>query len=155
MQGIVLQRSEEERAQIVSKCIATKINNATMLPKDHLERLTKKRYKEACRQISEKWAKIKFSEQELAARHRCGVERSLQLDHIVSLETCYRQRIPIEVAGHWVNLRLITWEENIKKSATDHMSTQELLQLFYDFDHSILLTANFTIPKNWIKDENV
>ncbi len=152
---ILHKRSKEAKQQIISKCIATKISNFTMLPKDHPERLTKKKYKQACRHISEKWAKIKFNEHELAERKRCGVTGSTQLDHIVSLETCFRQRIPVEVAGHYVNLRLITWEENIKKSATDHLSTQELLQLFYDFDHSILLTANQIIPKNWIKDENV
>jgi len=108
-------RSFEEKEKIIAKCIETKIYNNTMLSPNHPERSSKKLYKNACRIISEKWAEIKFTSEELSRRGLNGTNNALQLDHIVSLETCFRQGIPSEIAGHWVNLRLITWEENIKK----------------------------------------
>ena len=78
---------------------------------------------------------IKFSAEDLNKRGLNGTTGALQLDHIVSLETCFRQGIPKEISSHYVNLRLITWEENIKKKAVDHMTAQQLLENFISFDH--------------------
>lgn len=38
-----------------------------------------------------------------------------QLDHIVSLAFSYKNNIPPEICGHYTNLRMIPYDENIKK----------------------------------------
>ena len=128
-------RSEEEKKAIIERVIATKINKGIILPFDHPDRKSKKAYKDKARWMSEFWAKLKFTKEELMLRGLNGVPGAVQLDHIVSLETCYRQRVPVEIASHWVNLRLITWQDNIQKRTTDHMTTQELNEAFDKYDN--------------------
>ncbi len=133
-------RSAEEKQKIINQVIQTKLNSGYLLPLDHPDRQSKKEYKNKVRAQSEIWAKLTFSESELAMRGLNGTPGAVQLDHIVSLETCYRQRIPIEIASHCVNLRLITWQENIKKKTTDHMTVQELTEEFNKYDNTKHLT---------------
>lgn len=134
-------RSLEEKQKIIHKTLLTKIQKNIILPFDHPERLNKKRYKNKCRILSEHWAQIKFDSDDLLKRGLNGTAGALQLDHIVSLETCFKQGVPIEIAGHWVNLRLISWEENIKKKIFDGATIDQLLENFQNFDHETLLFA--------------
>ena len=140
-QQTIEKRSLEEKQKIIHKTLLTKIQKNIILPFDHPERLNKKRYKNKCRILSEHWAQIKFDPDDLIKRGLNGTAGALQLDHIVSLETCFKQGIPIEIAGHWVNLRLISWEENIKKKIFDGLTTNQLLENFQNFDHETLLFA--------------
>jgi len=134
-------RSAEAKKAIIDQATKTKVDKGIYLPKDSPERKIKKEYKGKCRYLTECWAKIKFTEEELSHRGLNGNDGVVQLDHIVSLETCFRQGISVEVASHWVNLRLIPWQENIRKSSTDAISCQALQEMFLEFDNQILINT--------------
>lgn len=129
-------RSLNKRKEIIEKTIKTKINKGYYLPVDHPDRKSKKDYKNKVRRLSDSWANIKFSKEELRMRGLNGIPNAVQLDHIVSLETCYQQKIPVEIAGHCVNLRLIPWQDNINKYSGNHMTVQELNEAFKNYNET-------------------
>ena len=58
------------------------------------------------------------------------LERSnqLHLDHIYSISEGFKNNIPVEVIGHWTNLRLIPKIENSSKGAKCHKTIEELFE---------------------------
>lgn len=48
-------------------------------------------------------------------RGRCGVDGAYQLDHIISINCGWENKIPAEVIADWDNLRMIPWKENREK----------------------------------------
>ena len=48
-------------------------------------------------------------------RTLCGVKDGCQLDHIISVRECFKNKISINQCASIVNLQLIPWEENLKK----------------------------------------
>ena len=58
------------------------------------------------------------------------LERSnqLHLDHIYSISEGFKNNIPVEVIGHWTNLRLIPKIENSSKGAKCHKPIEELFE---------------------------
>jgi hypothetical protein len=58
------------------------------------------------------------------------LERSnqLHLDHIYSISEGFKNNIPVEVIGHWTNLRLIPKIENSSKGSKCHKTIEELFE---------------------------
>lgn len=123
----------EKRLVAAQKAKATNIANGRILADDDPARDKKKDYKYRVRQISEQWAALSFPAEDLAKRSLNGVEGAVQLDHMVSLEECYRHNIAPEIAGHITNLRIISWEHNISKSRHSSMSVDELLHKYDEY----------------------
>lgn len=48
-------------------------------------------------------------------RGRCGKSGAYQIDHIISVYSGFKQRIPASTVGNITNLRMIPWLENAKK----------------------------------------
>jgi hypothetical protein len=53
-----------------------------------------------------------------------------QVDHIVSITNGFKQGIDPEIIGSTVNLRFISWQENLQKSDRSDMSIEELYEIF-------------------------
>jgi hypothetical protein len=63
-------------------------------------------------------------------RGKCGIEGAYQIDHIFSIMEGFRNNIPSEIIGNKINLRLIPWMDNVKKSRKCDMTKEELLQIY-------------------------
>lgn len=50
-------------------------------------------------------------------RALAGTKGGFQLDHIISIKDGFNKKISVDLIGHISNLRVITWEENLKKGA--------------------------------------
>ena len=48
-------------------------------------------------------------------RGKCGVEGAYQLDHIISINEGWSNKIPAEEIAKWENLRMIPWKDNLLK----------------------------------------
>ena len=48
-------------------------------------------------------------------RGLAGVQDAYQLDHIISVRTCYENNVPPEVCGDYTNLQFLSWRENSEK----------------------------------------
>lgn len=44
-----------------------------------------------------------------------GTDNAYHLDHIISIQYCFKNNIPVEICSHPDNLRIIPWKENAKK----------------------------------------
>jgi len=66
-----------------------------------------------------------------------GVEGAHQLDHIISIDSGWSSKIPPHYIAHISNLRIITWEENIKKGVMlDFVTTQPTPTDMFQVDFS-------------------
>lgn len=52
------------------------------------------------------------------------------IDHITSIKQCFDADIPPQIAGHWCNLMLIPYKENLHKSIKPIRSPEILLWIF-------------------------
>ena len=48
-------------------------------------------------------------------RGRCGVDGAYQIDHIMSINYGWENKVPPQEIGHIRNLKMIPWQENRKK----------------------------------------
>jgi hypothetical protein len=48
-------------------------------------------------------------------RGKCGVDGAFQLDHIISINEGWSNKIPAEEIAKWENLRMIPWKDNLLK----------------------------------------
>ena len=48
-------------------------------------------------------------------RGKCGVDGAYQLDHIISINEGWSNKIPAEEIAKWENLRMIPWKDNLLK----------------------------------------
>ena len=84
--------------------------------KQHVTRYTEQNYKQYREQINPKDLK------------RGRTKGTYQLDHILSKLDGFKQGILPEVLSHPANLRMMTIEKNISKSAESHYTVQELYE---------------------------
>jgi hypothetical protein len=85
------------------------------------------------------------------SRRRCGQESGYQLDHIISVRTCYENNIPFEICGCLENLQMLSWEENLqKKNRIDCDFIPPIMQRYIDNTcHSVAcIKALTTLLKN-------
>ena len=61
----------------------------------------------------------------------CQRSKDLHLDHIYSISEGFKNNIPVEVIGHWTNLRLIPKIENSSKGGRCHKTIEELFEDYY------------------------
>ena len=77
---------------------------------------------------------------------RCGEKGKFQVDHIYSIKNGFINNITPHLIGHPSNLRVITWEENLKKSNNCEITLDELINntsLFLTKNHKIIINHDF------------
>lgn len=62
----------------------------------------------------------------------CGLERGVyyELDHKFSILEGYKEKVPPEIIGHYINLEVITKTANRKKSSKCSISIEDLFLLY-------------------------
>jgi hypothetical protein len=62
-----------------------------------------------------------------------GVEGAHHKDHIVSILNCYNAKVPVELAGHYTNLQMLPWSENLlhKAKMKCDIDIPELLKSYF------------------------
>lgn len=70
----------------------------------------------------------------------CGKENKFQVDHILSIKDGYLYNIPPTLIAHPTNLRVIRWEDNIKKGCKSDIDLDNLIEKANNF-----LLENFTL----------
>ena len=118
----------EIRQKATQRGLETKINNGTILSFDNPLRNRKRTYKNKVHHISHINAKENFTQDELSKLGLCGMENGLQIDHLFSVEDCYNNDVPVEMAAHPANLRIIPWQENLKKWHRSDISVNNLYE---------------------------
>ena len=73
---------------------------------------------------------LKFNKKELDKIGKCGMEGAYQIDHKFSVKQGFINNIPPYIIGHYINLELITWEENDDKKDKCSISKEKLFTLF-------------------------
>lgn len=63
-------------------------------------------------------------------RGKAGTNGAYHLDHKFSLLQCFKQNIPIEIAGSLSNLEFIPWELNDSKNSKCSITKEELYEQF-------------------------
>lgn len=119
----------EKRNSANAKATATKYLLGQYTLKTDIKRINKEKYKNRVRKLSEQNAKLYFTQDQLLQRKRAGLEDGMHLDHIVSLEDCYKNNVPEEIASHISNLRLVSWYYNVSKNSKSDMLIEELYEL--------------------------
>ncbi len=61
---------------------------------------------------------------------KAGIDGAYHLDHKFSLLQCFKQSIPIEIAGSLSNLEFIPWELNDSKNSKCSITKEELYEQF-------------------------
>lgn len=77
-------------------------------------KICKNEYKNSVYNKSHLNAKNIFGDRELNRLGLCGKKNGLQIDHLFTVNDCYINNVPIEIAAHPSNLRLVPWQENRK-----------------------------------------
>jgi hypothetical protein len=70
----------------------------------------------------------------------CGEEDKYQMDHVLSIKDGYLHNISPILISHPSNLRVIKWEDNIKKGSKSDIDLDSLIENANNF-----LTKNFTL----------
>lgn len=115
-----------------SKAIATRIKNKTLVPENlresfQLYTLAVKRFtKESIKNFPEKIDNIEKRD------NHAKNPNAYHIDHKLSKFDGFNNNIPPFIIGHWTNLRCIPFIENLKKQKTSIISTDELLENFYN-----------------------
>lgn len=115
-------KDKEKSKAAQEKTHKTKLLSGYYLPKTE--------YREYCRLVrivSERNASEMFEKHLLESRGVNGVAGALQLDHLFQIRNGFLLDVPPEIIGCKKNLRLISWEENIRKSSKNHIELHELL----------------------------
>lgn len=74
---------------------------------------------------------------------KCGENGKYQIDHIFSIKKGFDNKITPHLIGHPSNLRVISWEQNLRKSADCDITIEELINKSAEFltkNHKIYLT---------------
>ncbi len=77
---------------------------------------------------------------------RCGDIGKFQVDHNFSIKRGFETNITPHLIGHPSNLRVISWEENLKKSNNCDITLEELINdtsTFLTKNHKILINHDF------------
>jgi hypothetical protein len=69
------------------------------------------------------------------------------LDHIVSLKYAFSLKIPPEITSHYENLRMIPWEDNLKKNSRP-VRVEKIPAIFYPYMKSPEICKNFISSVN-------
>ena len=56
------------------------------------------------------------------------------IDHIISKYDGFINKIPINIISHPMNLRMIYWRDNIKKSKNSEITLEKLMEKINEFD---------------------
>lgn len=106
----------------------------------------KKYYNEVRNITSKNLRKYKHLFNNLDNIGKCGEKGKFQVDHIYSIKNGFINNITPHLIGHPCNLRVISWEENLKKSNNCEITLDELINntsLFLTKNHKIMINNDF------------
>lgn len=65
-------------------------------------------------------------------RGKAGIIGVYHLDHRFSLLECFKNKVPVEIAGSISNLEFIPWEQNDSKSAKCSITKEKLYEEYWE-----------------------
>lgn len=109
--------------------VESRIRNGTMIDPLLCDEYTL--YRRRVGQVTQKQPLSILENYEL--RGNGGYDKSAyHIDHMVSLSECFKSNIPPFIAGNIVNLQMLHWRANIVKGANSTMTTDQLVDLYYE-----------------------
>lgn len=94
-----------------------------------------RRYSNLVRDESRKWDYKLSEDKNFDKLGLCG-GNSYQIDHIYSISEGFANKIEPTIVGHYCNLRVVTWQENRRKSRRSNQTLAQLKEAINNFNNT-------------------
>ena len=122
----VNQRPKEVTKEIFDRIVGTKISRGQYLPRE--EHTAFEQYK---RKV---WAETKRNNLNLLENYEKRGRTNYHLDHMYSVWQGFKDKTPPEITGHFCNLKMIPFTENISKHVKCSLSLTDLNRLINNYN---------------------